>query len=681
MAEEKVVASEVTWRQLLPWTALFRGFQVTLDVKKLFLAALGILVMAFGWWLLSLIFTATERPKPPQWPGNYISAAGEEGKGKAWTDFHAARQHWNLIHEATGLDRSEAPPAYEVADLADTLAEYHYFDPTDTGENLTRQQVREKIAELEKKGTITPEDAARLRAKYTLIGQVKPFGRLSISPWSEDRGPNPYLLVTGQAGIPWQAGAFWEWFTRDQVPVMIEPLIKFVRPIVYFLSPRNDFWSRVYFLLVTLWTLLTWSLFGGAITRIAVVELARNESVGLFEALRFTGKRFLSYITAPLFPLAFVFVMLVLLALFGLLYMIPGFGDILIAGVFWPLALLAGLGMAVALVFLVSWPLMAVTVSAEGSDSWEAVSRAYGYVINRPWQCVWYSVVAIVYGGVIVFFIGFMASLGVYLAKWGVSQTPLIQTTGRDPSFLFIYAPTSFGWRELLLEGTKVEPPKDAKPDVEKFKGADVVASRALRTNEGAGVGGFNRHNRIDPGAYRAYVSTLTWYNIGGAAFVAFWLYLLFLGVLGFGYAYFWSASTIIYLLLRRSMDAAEMDEVYFEEDDYDSFRMPTPAGGPAAPAAPAPVAPAAGRPLQTLPVVEAPRPIPAPAPVVPAAPTASVVPEPRPSPAPVPVPAVEPRPVYPTPAEKPVEPAAAAPLFPDRTKVENPGNGEPPAD
>ena len=60
MAEEKVEPRETSWRQLLPWTELFRGFQVALDLNKLALAAAGILVMAFGWWLLAVLFTAGE---------------------------------------------------------------------------------------------------------------------------------------------------------------------------------------------------------------------------------------------------------------------------------------------------------------------------------------------------------------------------------------------------------------------------------------------------------------------------------------------------------------------------------------------------------------------------------------------------------------------------------------------
>ena len=35
-----------------------------------------------------------------------------------------------------------------------------------------------------------------------------------------------------------------------------------------------------------------------------------------------------------------------------------------------------------------------------------------------------------------------------------VSQAPFTKMMDRDPAYLFVWAPTSFGWRDLLLEGT-----------------------------------------------------------------------------------------------------------------------------------------------------------------------------------------------------------------------------------
>ena len=66
MAEDKVEPREVNWRQLMPWTVLFQGFRVALDPNKLVLAAAGILLMALGWWVLSVIFDY-KKPKLDDW--------------------------------------------------------------------------------------------------------------------------------------------------------------------------------------------------------------------------------------------------------------------------------------------------------------------------------------------------------------------------------------------------------------------------------------------------------------------------------------------------------------------------------------------------------------------------------------------------------------------------------------
>jgi hypothetical protein len=112
------------------------------------------------------------------------------------------------------------------------------------------------------------------------------------------------LLTTGQLRRPWDAGHFFDWLLTQQAPVLIEPLVKLLRPIVLLLSPNAEGWNRIYLLLVTAWTLLTWALFGGAITRLAAVQLAGKDRPGLMEALRFVIARYVSYVSAPLVPLA-----------------------------------------------------------------------------------------------------------------------------------------------------------------------------------------------------------------------------------------------------------------------------------------------------------------------------------------------------------------------------------------
>ena len=553
MVEDKAEPREIQWRQLLPWVDLFQGFRVALDLNKLLLAAAGILVMACGWWFLAFLFSSGQKPdwEKPQYRNAVTEGDEAERTRASWGKFRTARDRWNLLHETAGAIEPAEP--MEPGDLAENPDEY--------------EELKQEYAKIKKVPHGATADIGRIdrevregrltekKAKIEKLGLPKPAGRLRTMPWFEDRGPNPYLMVTGETGVPWETGHFWDWLLTKQVPVLIEPLVKFLLPVRYFFKSDAGPYNKFYFLLVMIWTLLTWSFFGGAITRIAAVQLTRQEKIGLKEALRFTWKRFLSYLTAPLFPMAFMLALFLLMLVFSFLHWIPFVGEVVDILLWWAMVVL-GLIMAILLVGLVSWPLMSAAVSTEGTDSWEAVSRSYSYLISAPWHFIWYNLVAIAYGAVLIFFIGFMGSLMVFLAKWGVTQNPALTVGNREPEYLFVYAPTSFGWRELLLQGARVdELPKNAKVE----KGTPVV-----------------KDGRINPDAYEDYTSDWRWYCYVGAWVVSVvWMGLIFLLVVGFGYSYFWTASTIIYLLMRRKVDDAEMDEVYLEEDDQDLTYTP----------------------------------------------------------------------------------------------------------
>jgi hypothetical protein len=424
------------------------------------------------------------------------------------------------------------------------------------------------LAEIEKAALESKDVNAtdtKKAVEYIRIRQekFKPSGWMSTWPWFEDRGPNPYLLVTGataQTATKEKATVFGQsgvagWFWHYQLPVLMEPLYKFLSPVVYLFHPAATGWNRVYLILVIVWTLATWAIFGGAITRMAAVQVARpNEKVGLIESLKFTWTRKQSYFAAPFLPLVLLAVMTFLLFLFGLLVSWTFFvGDIVIATLGFPIALLIGLVMAVVLVGLIGWPLMYSTISAEGSDSFDAISRSYSYVYQAPWQYLWYCFLALVYGAALIFFVGLMGSLTIYLAKWGTSLAP---TMGwRDLTYLYSVAPTSFGWRDLLLYQS---------PGVNTVEVVNSLGERTL--------------------AYQ-YIETMDWGKAIGAFFVSVWMFLLFLFIVGFGYSYFWSASAIIYLLMRRKVDDTDMDEIHLEEDVEAPYAPPSaPAGATPAP-------------------------------------------------------------------------------------------------
>lgn len=482
MAEENVELREINYRQVLPWTELFKGFQLALDPKKLILAAAGIVVMYAGWIFWSwAFFSPRKEPVESDYPLPSYTARGfgdPEAKAEALKDLHRDWYKWKLLEGVAGPD-----------------------------------------------------------------------GKLNQWPWLERRGQNPYLWVTDQQH---RATVRSNWnFVRAQGLILVEPLVKFLTPVIYLLKPGAGFLNHLYFTLILLWNAATWALFGGAITRMAAVQLARNEKISIAEALSFTKARYLSFFSAPLFPLVLVLAILVLLVIFGWFHLIPLVGDIIVDGLGWPLVLLAGLVMAMILVGLLGWPLMYATISTEGSDFFDALSRSYSYVYQSPWHYIWNSAVAILYGALLVFFVNFMGSLSIYLGKWAVSQTPGAVLANREPSYLFVYAPTSFGWQELLLKGS---PAMDGEGNIDEGR----------------------------------LFENFHWWNYVGAGLVSIWLGLAFLMILGFGYSYFWCASTIIYLLMRRHVDDTEIDEIYIEEDELeDTYSAPASVGmGAAAPSA-----------------------------------------------------------------------------------------------
>ena len=529
MADGRDEAPAFSFRKAFLWTDIFRCFQVALDPRKLAVAAAGIVVMSFGWYLLSTIFYY-DRP---------VATAPE------YSDPNVLRREF-----------PKKP------------------DDTEYTDDERRQKGQEKFE----------RDFAQWRVLDELAG---PGGKLRTMPWYEYRGPNPYLFLTHLAGSPaatWAAGV-WSYLT-DQAPVLAEPLVKFLLPVVKVLDPNASFQTRVYLLFVILWSVATWAFFGGVITRIAAVQLSGKDRISLKQAVRYVATRYLSYLISPLVPLGIIAVVTIGLMIYGFIALIPILGDLVLYGLGMPLVILGGVVMTILLIGLVGYPMMYTTLSAEGSDTFDALSRSYNYVFQAPWHYIWYGLVAVVYGAAVTFFVIFVASMMVYLGKWAISQTPLSERTNQQPDYLFVYAPESFGWRELFLRGSPIEVYRDAKV---------TDGGRTVIT-----------YPYTHPDQAEKYKQSYQGWNRVGAGMVTFWLVLVFLLMLGFSYSYFWSAMTMIYLLMRRKVDEVEVDEVYLEDEAADA-----PVAPPAGPDAAAPAGPG----VASLPVVPPPPPAPVPPP------------------------------------------------------------------
>ncbi len=294
--------------------------------------------------------------------------------------------------------------------------------------------------------------------------------RNGVSSWTQIP---PAELIPNQATTSWQ--------------LCFTPAEPVIRPLQVLFQSESTWpqlaraWTQL------LWALAVWSLFGGAITRIAAVQIGADSKVNLLNAIQFSGRRFLSYFSAPLIPLAGIGVLWGLCLLGGLIGRIPAAGPWII-GLVWGVILLCGLLMALMLIGVVAgWPLMMTTISVEGSDSLDGLSRSFGFVFTKPWQYLFLlgaaALLGAVYSGVIVV----LAYLSSYLADWGI------------------------GW----------------------------------------GMGTSDPHD-----------NPLT----------RFWISVLATFVLAYIHSYFWSATTMIYFVLRRSVDGNDFGDVFLEGQPHDDL-------------------------------------------------------------------------------------------------------------
>jgi hypothetical protein len=172
------------------------------------------------------------------------------------------------------------------------------------------------------------------------------------------------------------------------------------------LNPHNFGFREMGFLALTgILLLLVWSYFGGAILRSAAVEFCKDDRVDLKDATTFARKKFSSFFWAPIVPLIGIAFFMFWIWLGGIAGRIPFAGPIVV-GLFFCLALLAGfLILLIAIGSAFGSALMGPTIATEGTDAFDAISRAFSYVYGRPWRFVWYLLVGSAYSIVCIAFV------------------------------------------------------------------------------------------------------------------------------------------------------------------------------------------------------------------------------------------------------------------------------------
>ena len=415
--DQPVVVTNVSWRDLCPWTIIFRSLSSAASVTVIVLALAGLVLMPVGWMLSDTIFLTEE--------------------------LRADSAMASLI------DANQKP--YKRVFLA--------TDPEANSVNLLGQRL------------------SGPRMVFTQI--VDPFRQLFSMP--------QYLTAadgTTHGTRRWSARAF------------------------------------LYLLGGCTWTLFLWSFVGLGICRVCLLKLTRNEPVGLDDAVEFSLDKTMSAVGAVGTPLLTIAVLCIPGFFLG---MVMGLDlGVLLVGLLWFAVLALGLAMAFLLVGLMfGWPLMVASVACEGQNSFDAMTRSYAYVTQRPVNYVMYLLIAMVFGGSCWFVVANVVDGAVNLSFWS----------------------TSFGTALVGGDTDRMDVIRSVSPPTAVIEGkTEVVEPTSMLT------GG------------RTMIRIWTWFARNAAA--------------AFIYGLFWCMLSAIYLLLRKDVDDTEMDEIFIV-DERRTYELP----------------------------------------------------------------------------------------------------------
>ena len=569
-----------SWWEGLLFLRIFRGFRMAIQPGKLLLGILAVLTLFVGGWVMDEMTPAANRVMVRDGVSEleFYTARVAAGERPDWED---QREQMLANNDAELVAQLTSSPIMNT-DLADErsknpLPKWFEMVKNEIGQDF-RTEARKALDLLEGKYQVQMEEVEgrygeapapadrekaalrRQQEKEELAGLRDAYAgiygamfegegeRDKVSGWLDTLGVDEEgktLVFKAMALARCKAkaeAAFGRGVFETVVDFKFEQMEGAVRALVL----RRDFgevkgrvyqsllmacWlSRfhpIYMILLTILGLVICSVFGGAICRIAALQAARDERIGAWRALQFSSRKFASFFSAPLIPLGVIALIGALILVGGLVGAIPYVGEI-ITGLFTGLGLFGGFVTALMVLGLAGGVyLMYPTIAVEGSDSFDAISRSFSYVFARPWRMLFYMVAGVIYGAICFLFVRFFVFL-LLLASY--FPTGLVMNLDQ--------ASVSFRGK---LEAIWTEPTFS-----HLHRAFGDIQWMSLNTTETIGA-----------------LLIWAWVTLAAAA------------VVGFVVSYFFSLNTIIYYLLRKHVDATDLEDVYLEQDIEDLYQGP----------------------------------------------------------------------------------------------------------
>jgi hypothetical protein len=512
MAEESTVIRDIDWKSTFPWVNIFRSFRIAIHPSKIILALLALLAVYLGGMFLDAI-----------WPNSHNAVPGEIWM---YEDSRTNLQPTANFRDARDAARADLQRSYDQAKAGTKQGANATLGDVDAQINIDRDTEVDAANTAFNSSSKTAADA-RERDRRVSDAFEKARSRRVQAHYVNGVGlfESFYYYEVGQVNLIARAIRYSNWIGGGSVT---QGVFNFLVNGPSWAMSQHWFFFTIYFLFF----LSIWSIFGGAIARIAAVHVARDEKISIRQALRFSTSKFLSFLSAPIIPMLIVLIVGLVVAIGGILTNIPFIGPIIVGALFF-LALAAGFVMTLVILGLIGgFNLMYPTIAVEGSDSFDAISRSFSYLYARPWRLGFYTMVAVIYGGLTYAFVRFF----IYLI--------LIVTHLAAGLFVFTQS-DSHAWLWNAM-----------------WPGPLINGRLAYSVDFGA----------LGPG------------QKVGAFFILVWVYLVVALLGAFVISFYFSANTVIYYLMRREVDATELDDVYLEQVDEDFAETAPVITTPAAP-------------------------------------------------------------------------------------------------
>lgn len=392
-----------------------------------------------------------------------------------------------------------------------------------------------------------------LMARVMILGALGIFATMlgwQLLAYAFSHSDDPVILSWPKVTDLWGTKDFWidpynnsapeliysaTWYLL-QAPLAIWQFL--TRPFMELFDSGLSATGFIFLMLCGVWELFVWGLVGGAITRIAALKFTRDEAPGLVAALKHAARKLPSYSLPPLVALVWAAVFGIQLVIIGAAMRVEFLA--LAAGILWPFVLVLGLLMAILLLgTLAGWPLMWATVSVEGTDAFDALSRSFAYTYHRPFRLLWYVLFAVMLAVISMFVVKLFAASAIALSDWSIEW-------GLDERTMETVVTPGVE----RIDGPVLAPPVDPA--------APLVTETDDTSDETAPTDSPREPGKMLRGARNA---------------IHFWKMMVAVLAAGYQAGFLWVAAVGVYLLMRRDIDGVQLNEVYV--DPADEYGLP----------------------------------------------------------------------------------------------------------